>query len=161
VLAARFALGSLHIFNAGEDLDAESQELGPQAYRLRGGGAQSNRGFLPGQLGDSLQGGIRSWEASLELRIPLSKDFSIVGFGDVGDVHGSLTGKSHFRFDHPNTSFGGGLRYRTIVGPLRLDVGYRPKKLQRADDSEPENDQSGLGKYKFRGAIHLTIGEAF
>jgi outer membrane translocation and assembly module TamA len=158
VLAARFAMGALFILGASEGLDDDQQKLGPQAYRLRGGGAQSNRGFLPGQLGDSTLGGVRSWEGSLELRIPLSENFSIVGFGDVGDVHGSLTSASHFRFDHPNTSVGGGLRYRTIVGPIRLDCGYRPMKLQGPD---PEYDEMKLGKLKFPGAIHLTIGEAF
>ncbi|HEX6243348.1 MAG TPA: BamA/TamA family outer membrane protein, partial [Polyangiales bacterium] len=163
VLAARFAVGAIFIFDSDKALDDEQTKLGPQTYRLRGGGANSNRGFLPGQLGDSTLGGIRSWEGSLELRIPLSDNFSIVGFGDVGDVHGSLTSKSHFRFNNPNTAFGGGLRYRTIVGPIRLDVGYRPPKLQRGPSAgnPPESDESGFGKAKFNGAIHLTIGEAF
>jgi translocation and assembly module TamA len=161
VLAARFAVGAIFIHSKDPKLDDEQERLGPQTYRLRGGGAQSNRGFLPGQLGDSLQGGIRSWEGSLELRIPLAENFSIVGFGDVGDVHGSLTSSSHFRFKRPNTSFGGGLRYRTIVGPIRLDVAYRPQKLQRADGTSPEADEMNLAGLKFRGAIHLTIGEAF
>src|SRR5262249_17253312 len=98
------------------------------------------------------------WESSLELRIPLLKDFSIVGFADLGDVH---AGQS-FRFDHLNTAVGGGLRYRTIVGPIRFDVGYRPRKLQRADGSDPgPGPQPAPGFAKFDGAIHLTIGESF
>jgi translocation and assembly module TamA len=163
VIAARFALGALFVLSADEQkLDRDQVVLGPQTYRLRGGGAQDNRGFLPGQLGDSLRGGNRSWISSIELRIPLAKDFSLVGFGDIGDVYGPLdVANPRFRFSHLNTAFGGGLRYRTIVGPIRLDVGVRPKKLQRIHGGPGEDDQTGLGKAKFPGAIHLTIGESF
>jgi outer membrane translocation and assembly module TamA len=156
VLAARFGIGLLHIIDADEDLDPDARSLGPQAYRMRGGGAQGNRGFLPGQLGASKKGGIRSWESSLELRVPLAKSFSMVGFCDVGDVNA----EPHFRFSHLNTAFGGGIRYRTIVGPIRLDVAARPKNMQwlPAKDGEREQDVSFS---KFPGAVHLTIGEAF
>src|SRR5690606_41620174 len=51
VFAARFALGAIFIVEASDDLDELSRELGPTSYRLRGGGANSNRGFLPGELG--------------------------------------------------------------------------------------------------------------
>ena len=158
VLAARFALGSIHIWEAGSKLDEQSQKLGPQLYRLRGGGANSNRGFGAGLLGDGIEGGIRRWEGSLELRIPLGKNLSIAGFGDMGDVH---AGKS-FRFSHLNTSAGGGIRYRTPIGPIRLDVGRQVLRAARADGSRPEdNPQTNLGFVKFPGAIHLTIGESF
>jgi hypothetical protein len=83
-----------------------------------------------------------------------------VGFGDVGDVNDNKS----FRFGHLNTAVGGGMRYRTIVGPIRLDVGYRPRAIQRADGSrvpaEDEPQETNIGK-GFRGAIHLTIGESF
>lgn len=173
VLAARFMVGAIMIFDADSDLDYQARYNGPQAYRLRGGGAQSNRGFLPGQLGDSRVGGTRQWESSVEWRIPLAESFSIVAFGDVGDVSGCPVDPGttrppgtqkcnpQFRWQRLNTSFGGGLRYRTIVGPIRLDVGYRPKNLQRADGSSGEEDTLNIGKAKFRGAVHLTIGEAF
>jgi outer membrane translocation and assembly module TamA len=91
----------------------------------------------------------------------LTQDFSLVGFGDLGDVYGPVRGSPRFRFSHLNTTFGGGLRYRTIVGPIRLDVGYRPKTLQRAKGGPGEDDHLSLGGAKFRGAFHLTIGEAF
>ncbi len=158
VLAGRFAVGSLHIFDRSPKLDADAQKLGPQAYRLRGGGAQSNRGFGPGQLGDGLSGGVRRWESSLELRIPLAESFAVAFFGDMGDVHAEPS----FRFGHLNTAVGGGLRYRTIVGPIRFDVGYRPKSLQRTRGSAPDDaPTTNLGFARFDGAIHLTIGEAF
>lgn len=170
VLAARFALGSLHVINASKELDRQAQVLGAQPYRLRGGGANSVRGFGPGELGDGRGGGSRRWESSLELRIPLSKSFYIVGFGDVGDVYagwkettdanGNVTYEKdvRFRFDHLNTSIGGGLRYHTVIGPIRFDVGYRPKALRWKDHDDATMD---LGFAKFRGAVHLTIGESF
>ena len=158
VLAARFAIGALYIFDASSELDPDARKLGPQSYRLRGGGSTSNRGFGPGELGDGISGGIRRWESSLELRIPLFKDFSVVAFSDLGDVHAGPS----FRFSHLNGAIGGGLRYRTIVGPIRFDVGYRPPWYQRADGSLPENQpRTDLGFTKFNGAVHLTIGESF
>jgi len=158
VLAARFAVGSLHILDASSDLDVQSQALGPQAYRLRGGGAQSNRGFGPGELGDGILGGIRRWESSLELRVPLTESFSLAAFTDVGDVHAAPS----FRFGHLNTAVGGGMRYRTLIGPIRLDVGYRPSALQRTRGAAPDDAPStDLRFVKFDGAVHLTIGESF
>jgi outer membrane protein assembly factor BamA len=158
VVAARFAVGMLYVFEASPELDPEARKLGPQAYRLRGGGSTSNRGFGPGELGDGLNGGIRRWEASLELRVPLFKDFSVVAFSDLGDVHAAAS----FRFNHLNGAIGGGMRYRTIVGPIRFDVGYRPPWYQRADGSTPEGQpRTDLGFTKFNGAVHLTIGESF
>jgi outer membrane translocation and assembly module TamA len=45
---------------------------------------------------------------------------------------------------------GGGLRLMTIVGPVRLDIGYR---LNRTGAMDPEPGT--------RYTYHLTIGEAF
>ena len=112
----------------------------------------------------------------MELRVPLSKDFWLVGFGDMGDVNAGLditrtynpdmglvtttekrdedAGK--FRFDHLNTAVGGGLRYYTIIGPIRLDVGYRPKALAWNGNDNDKRMFKG-----FRGAVHLTIGDSF
>jgi outer membrane protein assembly factor BamA len=172
VLAGRIALGSLHVLNRSKKLDQQSAVLGAQPYRLRGGGANSVRGFGPGELGDGRSGGIRRWEASLELRVPLSKDFYIVGFGDMGDVYAGrirprtrsanaprvYTVDEQFRWNHLNTTVGAGLRYYTVIGPIRLDVGWRPRALGWASSS---GQQMNLGFTKFEGAVHLTIGESF
>ncbi|HTV18128.1 MAG TPA: POTRA domain-containing protein, partial [Polyangiaceae bacterium] len=71
VFAQRFALAGLFVLDARSSLDDLSRQLGPNNYRLRGGGASSNRGFLAGQLGVGLEGGTRRWETSLELRVPI------------------------------------------------------------------------------------------
>ena len=173
VLAMRFALGALFILDADPALDETGQRLGPQRYRLRGGGATSVRGYLAGDLGDSIDGGLRRWEASLELRLPLTPDFTTVLFADIGDVHAGRGGTNplgaedpRFRFDYWHLSAGLGFRYLTIVGPLRLDLGFQIPDAQVLG----QDDQTAIGIPKSKinfifaevpGAIHLTIGEAF
>lgn len=171
VAAARFRLGLMSIQRAADDLDVVSAELGPQLYRLRSGGASSHRGFLPGYLGDSRSdsgdpanpyrensGGLRRWEASLELRTQISEDFGLVIFGDMGDVHR----QESFRFDYIRLAIGGGLRYKTIVGPVRFDIGVRVPGAQVVGEDDPSTETRvrflGL---KLNGAFHITIGEAF
>jgi outer membrane protein assembly factor BamA len=158
VWATRFGLGSIFITDASADLEPVARELGPTAYRLRGGGANSNRGFLAGTLGAGLTGGIRRWEASTELRIPFGESFVLAGFFDMGDVNDTKS----FRFDHWNASVGHGFRYYTVLGAIRLDVGYRLPSLQRADGSNGiEPEASELWLVGVPGALHLTIGDAF
>ena len=151
VLAARFAIGANFITSAAPEpeLDAISRELGPTSYRLRGGGASSNRGFVAGRLGAGLEGGLRRWESSAELRIRLGKSFGVVGFYDMGDV---IRGTS-LNFAEPNPSAGFGLRYLTIVGAIRFDLGFRLGKT--------EAEAEELFLFDVPGAMHLTLGEAF
>lgn len=206
VLAVRFEIGIMEVFGTSLDPDNVYQfaQLGPPRLQLRGGGASSNRGFLPGLLGDGEQiyvtatrsedevangapvrsrpvriwGGNRAWEASIELRIPITTNVGVVLFGDAGDVDRVLPGdpdqSPRFRFDHPQIAIGLGLRYRTIIGPLRFDVAVRPDELQvfgdstlppacsatRGDRCRPQS-YVDLGFWRFPGAFHLTIGEAF
>lgn len=158
VLAARFALGSIFILNSSTDLDDMSRNLGPTSYRLRGGGANSNRGFLPGQLGAGVQGGLRRWESSAELRLAFGDSFGVVGFVDFGDVNDG----GAFRFGYLNSSAGTGLRYHTVIGVLRLDVGFRIPAWQRANGSQGiEANAHNLPWSKTPGAVHFTIGESF
>ncbi|HEX6275480.1 MAG TPA: POTRA domain-containing protein [Polyangiaceae bacterium] len=158
VLAARVGLGAIFIGNASEELDPVARELGPTTYRLRGGGANSNRGFLAGELGAGPTGGIRRWEASSELRIPFGESFVLAGFFDVGDVNDATS----FRFGHLNATAGHGFRYYTVLGAIRLDFGYRIPGLQRADGSNGiESGAEELFLIGVPGAIHLTIGDAY
>jgi hypothetical protein len=43
---------------------------------------------------------------------------------------------------------------------VRLDVGARPKNLQRKHGEPGEDDKTGFN-HGFPGAVHFTIGEAF
>jgi outer membrane protein assembly factor BamA len=138
---------------------------GPLEHRLRGGGSNSVRGYAPNTLGDVevldgrlITGGLRLWETSLELRLPITQSFGTVFFVDAGDVSRSTS----YRFDHPQTSLGIGLRYRTIVGPLRLDFAAAPKGLQVF--GKDERVRTGVDQSTWLGidgAVSFTIGEAF
>lgn len=162
VLAGRFAIAANWIiaraqlsgFDSNGDSgasDGRAHAMGPSSYQLRGGGAQSNRGYVAGTLG-SLSGedqfsGVRRWEASLELRVRLGELFGAVLFCDLGDVNAEPA----FRFGAPHPSLGFGLRYLTPVGSLRFDVGVRT-----ADRSAAKLPWTSVP-----GAFHLTLGEAF
>ncbi|MGB0678232.1 MAG: BamA/OMP85 family outer membrane protein [Polyangiales bacterium] len=158
VLAGRFALGAMYVLAFDDSLDTASQIVGPYPYRLRGGGASSHRGFLPGQLGIGLVGGLRRWEGSVELRLPLTPILGVVFFGDFGDVNE----EAYFRFHHLNTAVGGGLRLRTPFGTFRFDMAGLVRGAQQiGPDDEPPRQGVDLGFASFAGAWHLTIGEAF
>jgi outer membrane protein assembly factor BamA len=193
VLAARARLGIMEITDTSigspapgyqtattweERLRGEAQsrlrELGPLRQRLRGGGNNSVRGYSANTLGDVTSvggivdsGGLRQWEASIELRAALTASFGAVLFLDVGDV----SVEKRFRFNVPQTSFGLGLRYRTVIGPIRLDFGLAPKALQVIGSSDPRlrTTLEPVGPFpesyffgsSWRGAIHFTIGEAY
>lgn len=96
-------------------------------------------------------GGRTLWEASTELRIPLGGAFAAATFCDLGDVSPLPT---NFRFDYPHLSCGGGARYDTPVGPIRVDIGTRITKKRPA-----ELDQGDI--FGAPIAIGIGIGEAF
>jgi outer membrane protein assembly factor BamA len=142
------------------------RDFGPLRHRLRGGGQNDVRGYAPNTLGDVeeinnrlLSGGLRQWEATIELRVPISENFGTVVFTDAGDVSRSTS----YRFNYPQLSFGLGLRYRTLVGPLRFDAAIAPPGLQtfgpdnRIRYGVPQSHLIG----NVDGAISFTIGEAF
>jgi outer membrane translocation and assembly module TamA len=165
VLAERFAYGGIYIDEAksdSENLDPTSLRIGPESYRLRGGGANSNRGFSAGTLGVGLDGGIRRWEGSLELRIPLGENVGMALFFDVGDVND----EPRTRWQRLNASTGLGFRYYTPFAPIRFDAGWRIPSLQAVGDEviDPMEAKKGAPPAELRvvpSAMHLTIGEAF
>ncbi|MDB4985940.1 MAG: hypothetical protein JWN04_1118 [Myxococcaceae bacterium] len=166
VLAARAGIGWIAITHSSAKA-SELRRLGPRPYRLRGGGPYSVRGVQAGMLGKrdidgiTFPGGTKSWIASVELRVPLGDNFGIATFVDAGDVDGGTdTRSAHFRFDRPNTTIGAGLRYKTIVGPLRLDVGMLVPGLQGNQYQSTGVDRRDP-LFRFNGAVLLTIGESF
>lgn len=148
VLAARVSMGWLWVYTSRVD-DETSSRLGPAPYRLRGGGANGNRGYLAGYLGVGTTGGLRRMESSLELRIRLGSSFGAAFFGDIGDVRDS--GPLRLAVTHPTLGFG--LRYRTPLGPIRLDMGFRVGRIADSDNR--------MRYFGAPGALHLTIGESF
>jgi translocation and assembly module TamA len=104
------------------------------------GGAMSNRGYEYRDLGPHYDGdpigGVGLIDTSLEIRDYLTDKFAIVGFLDASTISEDIN-----KFNsHWYRSYGFGLRYLSIIGPLRFDMGFQDK-------------------YNF--AIHLGIGQVF
>ena len=150
-IAARASLGFLIPFNYQSGTDTRDAQI----VYFRGffsGGPTTNRGYPPRGISpqgvvafynpavDAQQankvctsfdtrpecvvplGGLSLWESSLEVRIHLVGPLSTAVFCDLGDVS-PLT--FDLRFNRPHLSCGGGARYDTPVGPIRIDIGYR------------------------------------
>jgi outer membrane protein insertion porin family len=134
VLARSTEFGDIYAFRfSGNPLDAI-----PLAERFFGGGGTSHRGFPENQAGprDTSTGFPLGGTALLfnqtELRFPLiGENIGGVLFHDMGNVYTSLRDMS-FRvkqrdladFDYSVHTVGFGVRYRTPVGPVRVDLGY-------------------------------------
>ena len=134
VLARSTQMGDIYAFHYAGD----AAEAVPLAERFFGGGGASHRGFPEEQAGprDTSTGFPLGGNALLfnqtELRFPLIGDnIGGVLYHDMGNVYSSL-GNVSFRtnqrnlqdFDYMVHAVGFGLRYRTPVGPLRVDLGY-------------------------------------
>ncbi|MFH0881255.1 MAG: autotransporter assembly complex family protein [Lentisphaerota bacterium] len=138
ILAARCSIGSL--------VGADPYKV-PADERFYSGGGGSIRGYAYQSVGPVASnlcvGGNSLFEVSLETRFHLTQNFGLVLF---------LDGGSAFNSDFPDASeqllwgTGVGLRYFTMLGPIRLDAGF---PLNR----RPEMDQS------FQ--VYLSIGQAF
>lgn len=174
-LAARGAVGFLYSKEYGETTTEDGGDTAAVARTqmkllFRGffsGGATSNRGFALGGVGpqgtvlfllpsadycenspsarqcNQPLGGRGLWEGATELRIRMLESLYSALFIDGSNVDPSV------QFSFPGYwSWGAGLRYRTPIGPLRLDVGVPfiyPKTA------------SNVALF----AMHLTLGEAF
>jgi outer membrane protein insertion porin family len=114
------------------------------------GGQGTLRGYRQDQVGvvgETLIGGNPTGGDGMilfneELRLPLPYSLGLVFFFDHGNVWRKV---GLVRFDQIKSSVGTGLRYRTPVGPIRVDFGY---KLNRESGEEPWR-------------VHFTLGEVF
>jgi translocation and assembly module TamA len=182
-LAARMKLGTL--------LPFPQTPTSPIISRFFSGGGNDFRGFnsrqfSPMQLtsitsnGSAQQvpvpiGGNGLVEATLELRYNLNADFVLAAFLDAGLV---TTDKLRFEpgyyADNLLYAVGIGLRYQTLIGPIRADVGFR-LPIGRPLDGWSSGMLSDAGCFfhsyekgvpyagapENRCAFHLSIGEAF
>lgn len=173
VVAARVEGG--HIYTQGE--------LGsPITRRFFLGGPSSHRGFnydrLSVQVPSGLPGspplpvgGDEMFLGQAEVRVNLARLLgswlSTAIFVDAGDVAAPSCGPSGcallpagasttINFSRLHWAVGGGLRYRTVIGTFRADVGVRLNRTTAFEPDGTPNPDPGQ-----RVAFHLSIGEAF
>lgn len=119
------------------------------------------RARIDAECGDQCRtptGGFTLWEASAELRIAVGGPISVATFCDASDV----SPRTHdFRFNHPHLSCGGGGRYETPVGAIRVDVGYRIPGMQVLGGSTPDEKTPSTFIAGLPIAVHIGLGEAY
>lgn len=119
------------------------------------GGSSSLRGWgryeiSPLTFSGTPIGGHSMFESGAEVRIPAFGQFTIVGFVDAGNV---WYDSYDFHLDDLEVDVGPGLRYRTPIGPVRVDFGYQVTRIEGLlVNGEPEPR---------RWRIHFSIGQAF
>ncbi len=128
----------------------------PTPEKFFAGGASSVRGWGLQELGPGYAdvsgrfhpvGGKYKTEGSAELRWRLPKRMGAAAFLDFGNVGNDL---STYGFSEFAYTVGGGLRYNSPIGPIRIDVGFKVK--------DPfDSDFFGLRSYN----IHFSLGQAF
>jgi len=158
----------------------------PLPERFFMGGSESHRGFSVNQAGprDPITGfpigGNALFLNSLELRTRFAGGrFGVVLFHDAGNVFSTIRRMKLLKFaqsvpadfyttpretdlDYTSHVAGLGIRYRTPVGPVRLDVGYNfnPPRYQIIDKSV-----NPAGTVEVRRLSHfqfsLSIGQSF
>jgi outer membrane protein assembly complex protein YaeT len=138
----------------GEQLTTEVRDL-PASERYFAGGDTTVRGFQLDRLGqpDTFDrdgtpiGGRAEVILNGEVRVALSPNFGVVGFLDAGNVFSTVT---NVALGDLRASTGFGVRYRSPIGPIRFDFGF---KLGTLRTYGPQHED--------RFALHISIGQAF
>ena len=127
----------------------------PASERFFAGGDTTVRGFALDRLGtdETLdpagfpQGGNGMAVFNLEMRAPYWKNLQPVWFLDAGNVFRRAT---DIRLDELRVSSGVGFRYRSPIGPLRVDWGWKlSTRLLLSGGRERSN------------VLHISLGQAF
>ncbi|MFQ5530349.1 MAG: BamA/TamA family outer membrane protein, partial [Gemmatimonadota bacterium] len=205
VLAGHLRFGTIDALSSQTFGAGTTDEIIHPRKRFFAGGAESVRGFGANLLGPTVlvvdadadcpgldldtcvdglsarafdqrpAGGNAVVEGSLELRAAVGERWTLVGFVDVGQVWQSLSERSNLV-----ATPGVGVRFRSPVGPLRLDLGYDPSGpadrpvvavLERGDIQElnrtirfdpfTDDNPGVLLELARRLQVQVSIGEAF
>lgn len=143
----------------------------PLALRFFAGGSDSLRAFSLNQAGprDPVTGfpvgGNAMFVNQTELRFRLRQGkYGVVLFDDAGNVYSSLADMRLLKFtqnspadlNYTVDAVGFGLRYRTPVGPIRLDLGY-VLNPERFELTSPTTEVQTLPRFQY----FFSIGQSF
>jgi outer membrane protein assembly complex protein YaeT len=148
----------------------------PLPERFFMGGSESMRGFSINQAGPRDPntgypiGGNALFLNSLELRTYFAqRRLGFVAFEDAGNVYSTIRRMRLFKvdqsspedFDYTSHAVGLGLRYKTPVGPIRVDVGYNlnpPRyNVVTTPNGITNTEVQRLSSFQF----FLSIGQSF
>jgi outer membrane protein assembly factor BamA len=114
--------------------------------RFELGGSSSLRGYAESSIGaPDIRGkrsGIYIINGGEEIRFPLYKMLGGAVFFDWG---GLWLNKEDIKINEIKVGIGFGIRYNTVIGPIRLDYGYRLTDRTK----------------KYKGNVYFAIGNAF
>jgi outer membrane protein assembly factor BamA len=127
----------------------------PASERFFAGGDTTVRGFALDRLGTSEtidddgfpQGGNGLLLLNAELRAPYWKGLGLVGFVDTGNV---FKYAGDIDLGDLRVASGFGVRYRSPIGPLRVDLGFKVHPLLL----ESGGREKGY-------VVHISLGQAF
>ncbi|MGH7529570.1 MAG: BamA/OMP85 family outer membrane protein [Gemmatimonadales bacterium] len=179
VFSWRLRAGAVFAPRAG--LPSGRREYVPFDERLFAGGSNSVRGFPQNRLGPvvhlltpdgtlrtSATGGTFMATGNAELRFPM-RVFGLLLFGAVFVDAGLVTERSDIALDNVRVTPGAGARLPSILGPIRLDIGYNPHPAQAGPLFRQTGSTLELVDPDFRPRLefidrlqlHLSIGQAF
>lgn len=126
----------------------------PASERFFAGGDTTIRGFALDTVGVEKtisprgfpRGGNGVMILNAELRLPVWRDLGAAVFVDGGNVWERVT---DVEIGQVRGSAGFGLRYRSPIGPVRVDLGFKMDRREFGGRVEP------------RRVLHLSIGQAF
>jgi len=127
----------------------------PASERFFAGGDTTVRGFVLDRLGaaETLNdqgfptGGNALTVMNVELRTPYWKGLGGVGFLDAGNV---FRRAGDLRFNELRPAAGFGIRYRSPIGPVRVDLGFNLNRKELVS-----------GVTERRTVFHISLGQAF
>ncbi len=150
VLAGGARVGLVRGF--AQTINGAEVELVPASQRFFSGGSTTVRGFQQDRLGAAnildenglSNGGNGLMVFNAEIRTAITRELGLATFLDTGSVFARV---GEMRLGDLRTSVGAGIRYRSPLGPLRFDVGWKVGALRTTDAR--------------RWEFHFSIGEAF
>jgi len=157
--------------NGGVVFFAQNDSL-PSAIRFFTGGTNSVRGWGRQDLGPKVPrfnedgsfdkfipiGGRALFNFNIEIRQQF--DSFIEGFGIAAFLDGGQVWRNVTRFNERSVQYGtgGGFRYQSPIGPVRIDLGY---KVNPTDADLNIFEGEDFGNIWNRINIHFSIGQAF